>query len=128
MTGTEAPPEKPSEISLRRLGKWLLVVIGAGVVLYAAVAAYLGLTLGDGEDKGPYPLIENRTGQTVEIFQEDPFGERSFVLEVPPSGSAQLPSHCAAATYVAVTPDGEEVGRRPDTGECNLDRWVIGPS
>jgi hypothetical protein len=96
-------------------------------VLYAAVAIYLSLTLGQGEDMWPYPLIENRTGQTIDIFQEDSLGERSFVLEVPPSGSAQLPSHCAAATYVALTPDGEEVDRRPDAGECNLDSWVIRP-
>jgi hypothetical protein len=51
MTGTEAPPEKP-EGSLGGFGKWLLVVLGVGVVLYAAVAIYLSLTLGQGRTWG----------------------------------------------------------------------------
>jgi hypothetical protein len=74
---------------------------------------------------GLYPKIENRTDETLVIFLEERDGERLRVIEVPPHSSTDLPSNCAAAEYVAVTRDGNEVARRSRSKECNLEDWII---
>lgn len=77
MTGTEGPPTMPPESSSRGHRKWLVATLAVLVVLGAAFATYVAIAFG-GEDFGPYPVIENRTDQTIEILQEDSSGARKL--------------------------------------------------
>jgi hypothetical protein len=118
-SGTLRPERRPPR-------RWLVILLISLVsaVMVAGVSLIVFAT-NFADTYGPYPRIDNRTGETLVIFLEDPDGKRFKVVEVSPHSSTDLPSNCAAAEYVAVTQDGREVARRPRSEECNLQDWII---
>lgn len=106
----------------RSLSILLISLVAAGVVAGVWLVVF---ATSFADTYGPYPRIENRTDETLVIFQDQRDGERVKVIEVSPHSSTDLPRKCGAAEYVAVTRDGREVARRPRSDECNLEQWII---